>query len=125
MSDTNTNTFGGFVHIDAIVKQFKILTNNIMRLMESKDVKLIKFLTRNTNTNKYKPLLVVFVNSFVNVELFKFKFLTRNTNTNTSESKPLQLSVDISDVNDVNVELLKFEFLIRKTNTNTNKSKPL
>ena len=123
MSDTNTNTFGEFVHIDAIVKQFKILTNNLLKLMESKDVELIKFLTRNTNTNKYKPLPVVFVNSIVNVELFKIKILTRNTNT--SESKPLQLSVDISDVNDVNVELLKFEFLIRKTNTNTNKSKPL
>ena len=83
-----------------------------MRLMESKDVKLIKFLTRNTNTNKYKPLLVVSVNSFVNVELFKFKFLTRNTNTNTSESKPLQLSVDISDVNDVNVELLILQLFV-------------
>ena len=80
MSDMNTNTFGEFVHIDAIVKQFKILTNNLLKLMESKDVELIKFLTRNTNTNKYKPLPVVFVNSFLNVELFKFKFLTRNTN---------------------------------------------
>ena len=58
MSDMNTNTFGEFVHIDAIVKQFKILTNNLLKLMESKDVELIKFLTRNTNTNKYKPLPV-------------------------------------------------------------------
>ena len=110
MSDTNTNTFGEFVHIDAIVKQFKILTNNLLKLMESKDVELIKFLTRNTNTNKYKPLPVVFVNSIVNVELFKIKILTRNTNT--SESKPLQLSVDISDVNDVNVELLILQLFV-------------
>ena len=47
--------------------------------------------------------------------------LIRNTNTN--KSKPLQLPVDINDVNDVDVELLKFKFLTR--NTNTNKSKPL
>ena len=33
--------------------------------------------------------------------------LIRNTNTN--KSKPLQLPVDINDVNDVDVELLKFK----------------
>ena len=130
MTNMNTNPFDEIGHIDAIVKQFKILTDNTMKLMESNDMELIKikFLTRNTYTNKYKPLPlpVVFVNSFandfvngfVNVELFKFKFKFLTWNTNINKSKPLQLPVDI---NDVNVELLKFKFLTR----NTNKSKPL
>ena len=61
---TSTNPFDEIGHIDAIVKQFKILTDNTMKLI------------RNTNTNK---------------------------------SKPLQLPVDINDVNDVDVELLKFK----------------
>ena len=121
---TSTNPFDEIGHIDAIVKQFKILTDNTMKLMESNDMELIKikFLTRNTYTNKYKPLPlpVVFVNSFandfvngfVNVELFKFKFKFLTWNTNINKSKPLQLPVDI---NDVNVELLKFKFKSAKT----------
>ena len=132
---TNTNTLGEISHIDAIVK--------LMKLMERKDVELFKinFLTRNTKTTKYKPPPVIFVNSFVNVKLFKSKLLTRNTstNTNTNKRKPLQLSVDINDIshvndfvndfvddlNDVNVELLNFKFLTRNTNTNKSKPKPL
>ena len=68
MTNMNTNPFDEIGHIDAIVKQFKILTDNTMKLMESNDMELIKikFLTRNTYTNKYKPLPVVFVNSFAN-----------------------------------------------------------
>ena len=124
MTNMNTNPFDEIGHIDAIVKQFKILTDNTMKLMESNDMELIKikFLTRNTYTNKYKPLPlpVVFVNSFandfvngfVNVELFKFKFKFLTWNTNINKSKPLQLPVDI---NDVNVELLKFKFKSAKT----------
>ena len=124
MTNMNTNPFDEIGHIDAIVKQFKILTDNTMKLMESNDMELIKikFLTRNTYTNKYKPLPlpVVFVNSFandfvngfVNVELFKFKFKFLTWNTSINKSKPLQLPVDI---NDVNVELLKFKFKSAKT----------
>ena len=73
--NTNTNTFGKIGHIDAIVKQFKILKLQL-------------------------PVDISNVND-VNVELlkFRFKFLTQNTNTNTNKSKPLQLPVNISDVN--------------------------
>ena len=41
---TSTNPFDEIGHIDAIVKQFKILTDNTMKLI------------RNTNKNKSKPL---------------------------------------------------------------------
>ena len=44
-----------------IVEKFKFLTDNamklmnLMKLMNTKDVELFKFLTRNTNTNKPLP----------------------------------------------------------------------
>ena len=72
----------------------------------------IKFLTRNTNTNKYKPLpkskpvdkdisdVNDFVNNFVNNFVNDFvKFLTGEI---CRSGKPLQLQVDINDISDVN-----------------------